>query len=143
MTCGRACVSPALRSPLRVAEREQASEQKKSGWVRYCLEAGALGELRGRRDRAVDAVLEKAQELSVSMEKMKIAEYVELLDRPLKLMYVNFLAGLARGVGSAVGWAILAAVLVGALRHLVRANLPLMGGFIADLVRLVQSQLAR
>jgi len=98
----------------------------------------------GQRQHGIEkALVDKLDQLSLAVEKMKLAEYVDLLHRPARLMYINFLAGIARGVGTAVGWAILGAVLVAILRNLVRVNLPLVGGYIADLVILVQSQLAR
>jgi hypothetical protein len=96
-----------------------------------------------RHTSAEKALIEKIEQLSLALEKMKLAEYVDLLHSPKRLMYVNLLAGFARGVGSAAGWAILAALLVAILRRLVRVNLPLVGSYIADLVLLVQSQLAR
>ncbi|MCL6639200.1 MAG: DUF5665 domain-containing protein, partial [Firmicutes bacterium] len=68
-------------------------------------------------------------------------EYVRLLDNPRRLLYVNFLAGLARGVGIAVGFTILGAVVLYILRMLVVLNLPLVGGFIAEIVRMVQLKL--
>lgn len=84
-------------------------------------------------------VLEKRiAELAINIEKMKLAEYVELLDRPWRLMYINFIAGMARGVGIAVGFTILGAVLLYFLRRLVMLNLPWIGGFIAEIVRMVQ-----
>lgn len=97
----------------------------------------------GRQHSAERALIEKLEQLSLAVEKMKLAEYVDLLHRPARLMYINFLAGIARGMGAAAGWAILAALLVAVLRNLVRVNLPLVGSYIADLVILVQSQLAR
>ncbi|MFA5384909.1 MAG: DUF5665 domain-containing protein [Eubacteriales bacterium] len=84
---------------------------------------------------------EKLAELAVNIEKMKLAEYVELLNRPLRLMYINFIAGLARGIGIAVGFTILGAIVVIFLRRLVALNLPLIGNFIAEIVYTVQSQL--
>ncbi|MDD4237970.1 MAG: DUF5665 domain-containing protein [Desulfotomaculaceae bacterium] len=76
--------------------------------------------------------------LATNIEKMKLAEYVKLLENPWRLLYVNFIAGLARGVGIAVGFTILGAVLLYFLRKLVVLNLPLIGGFIAEIVRMVQ-----
>jgi uncharacterized protein (DUF697 family) len=75
------------------------------------------------------------------MEKMRIAEYVQLLDRPWRLIYLNLLAGVARGVGVALGFTILGTILVYILRDVVAANLPGIGEFIADMVRTVQQQL--
>jgi len=83
----------------------------------------------------------KLAELAVNIEKMRLAEYVELLNRPLRLMYINFIAGLARGIGIAVGFTILGAIVVMFLRRLVALNLPLIGNFIAEIVYTVQSQL--
>lgn len=83
----------------------------------------------------------KIMELSLNMEKMKLAEYVKLLDNPRRLLYVNFLAGLGRGVGIAVGFTILGAVVLYLFQMLVRLNLPLVGGFIAEIVRIVQLKL--
>lgn len=81
---------------------------------------------------------DKIDELALGMEKMKLAEYVRLLENPRRLMYVNFIAGLARGVGIAVGFTILGAVVLYFLRILVMWNLPLIGDFIAEIVRMVQ-----
>lgn len=76
--------------------------------------------------------------LAANMEKMKLAEYVKLLDNPWRLMYVNLIAGLARGVGIAVGFTILGAVILYFLRMLVVLNLPWIGGIIAEIVQMVQ-----
>lgn len=87
-------------------------------------------------------LLEKRiKELSQNMERMKLTEYIRLLENPWRLLYVNFISGVARGVGIAVGFAILGAILVIIMQQLVSLNLPLIGGFIADLVEIVQLQL--
>lgn len=84
----------------------------------------------------------KIDELSLAMEKMKLAEYVELLNRPTRLFYINFFSGLARGFGMAVGFAILGALLIYTLQRLEVLNLPVIGGLIAELVRIVQTNLS-
>lgn len=83
----------------------------------------------------------KINELSVSMEKMKLAEYIELLNNPKRLLFINFLAGIARGIGTAVGFTILGAVVVFLLRKLVLLNIPVIGDFVAEIVRMVQYRL--
>jgi hypothetical protein len=50
---------------------------------------------------------------------------------------VNFLGGLARGFGMAVGFTILAAVFILFLRRMVSLNLPLIGDWIIQLLELV------
>ncbi|MDA8234307.1 MAG: DUF5665 domain-containing protein [Clostridia bacterium] len=83
----------------------------------------------------------KLEELGLAMEKMKLAEYVELLNRPVRLLYINFIAGVARGLGMAVGFALLGALAIYLLKRLAILNLPVIGDFIAQLVRIVQTQL--
>ncbi|MCL2336568.1 MAG: DUF5665 domain-containing protein [Firmicutes bacterium] len=96
------------------------------------------------KENAVLLALEgRIRELAVNMEKMKLAEYVNLLENPYKLIYINFISGIARGVGIAIGFAILGAILVLILQRLAVLNLPVIGDFIADLVKIVQSQLGK
>ena len=83
----------------------------------------------------------KIDELGIALEKMKLAEYVELLNRPARLFYINFFAGVARGLGMAVGFTILGALLILTLRKLQVLNIPVIGGLIAEIVRIVQSNL--
>ncbi|MGQ9755166.1 MAG: DUF5665 domain-containing protein [Desulfotomaculales bacterium] len=80
-------------------------------------------------------------ELGIAMEKMKLAEYVSLLERPYRLLYINFLTGIARGLGIAVGFTILGAVILYVLQKLVMMHLPGISSFIATVVRLVQLRL--
>lgn len=89
-------------------------------------------------NRLLEALQERITDLAVKMEKMKLAEYVKLLENPWRLMYVNFISGLAKGVGIAIGFTILGAVVLYFLRFLVVLNLPVIGDFIAEIVRLVQ-----
>lgn len=95
-----------------------------------------------RERHILESLRDKIDELAINMEKMKLAEYVNLLNRPWRLLYINFISGLARGLGTAVGFAILGAIMLLVLQHLVRLNLPVIGGFIAEIVAIVQSRLA-
>ncbi|MGI6550307.1 MAG: DUF5665 domain-containing protein [Syntrophomonadales bacterium] len=84
---------------------------------------------------------DKIDELSVNMEKMRLAEYIEMMEKPRRLLYLNFMMGLVRGFGMAIGFTLLAAIVLWAMQRLVVLNLPLIGDFIADIVRLVQVEL--
>ncbi|RDV83001.1 DUF5665 domain-containing protein [Ammonifex thiophilus] len=83
----------------------------------------------------------RTKELALQVEKMRLAEYVRLLEHPWRLMYVNFISGVARGLGIAVGFALLSSILLYFLRMLVTANLPGIGRFIAEIVRMVEMHL--
>lgn len=93
------------------------------------------------RPGLVNSLKERIEQLSLNLERMKLAEYVELLNRPWRLFYINFMSGLARGLGIAVGFTLLSAVVLIVLQRLMVLNLPGVSYFIAEVVRLVQLQL--
>jgi len=84
---------------------------------------------------------EKLERLSIDMEKAQLSEYVNLMHRPWQLIIRNFIAGLSRGVGIALGFTFFAATIVYLLQMLGALNLPIVGDYIADIVRIVQRQL--
>ncbi|MBU5674459.1 hypothetical protein KQJ23_21685 [Paenibacillus sp. MSJ-6] len=75
------------------------------------------------------------------LEKSRIAEYTQLLNRPWRLIWLNLLSGTARGVGIAIGFTFFAATIIYLLQLLGALNLPIIGDYIADVVRIVQRQL--
>ena len=78
------------------------------------------------------------EELTRTMEKTRIAEYVQYLDRPWKLIWTNFLIGIARGLGSTIGLAVVIGLMVFFLQHILMLNLPVISDWIADFIRMVQ-----
>ena len=83
----------------------------------------------------------RLQKVASEMERTQIADYVALLNRPISLIWRNLLAGSARGVGIAIGFTFFAATILYVLRILGALNLPIIGDYIADIVRIVQVQL--
>jgi hypothetical protein len=92
-------------------------------------------------ERTGRLLIEKLEQVSADLENASLAEYVEMLKRPRRMLYVNLLAGMARGLGMAVGFTVLGALFLFILTRSFIANLPLVGGFIAELVRIVQENL--
>ncbi len=80
--------------------------------------------------------------LGYRLEKLKLAEYVEMLEHPRRLLWSNFIQGVARGLGIAVGVTILGAVILYFLQRLLLLNIPMVGGFIAQIVTIVQEELS-
>lgn len=76
-----------------------------------------------------------------AMERLRLTEYVRYVDDRKRMFWSNFWGGVARGVGMAVGFTILGAVLVLVLRDLAQRNLPLIGDALAQIVSIVQRRL--
>ncbi|WP_408954383.1 DUF5665 domain-containing protein [Natroniella sp. ANB-PHB2] len=92
-------------------------------------------------ERTVDKLERLIEKFIMNAEKMQMAEYIELFNSPKRLIYLNFVAGLARGLGIAIGLTLLGAIFLSILYRLAELNLPLIGEYIAQLVRIVQQHL--
>lgn len=95
----------------------------------------------GDREHRMELLARELDRLSVRLERAKISEYVDLLNRPLSLIWRNLVAGTARGIGIAIGFTFFAATILYVLQMLGKLNLPIIGDYIADIVRIVQRQL--
>ena len=72
------------------------------------------------------------------LAKMHMGEFVTLMNKPWYVMRVNFLAGLARGIGFAVGFSILGAAVVLLLQKMQVLNIPVIGDWIAQILQYIQ-----
>lgn len=113
-----------------MATARVAPEARGPFWVKKTVDAGT-----------VETLIKKLNDVTAAMEKMNIAEYVEFIRNPRRMAYVNFIAGLSRGFGAAVGATLLAAIFIYILTRLVSLNLPIIGRFIAEIVEIVRQHL--
>ena len=60
-------------------------------------------------------------------------------ERPWRLLGMNFLIGLARGLGATIGLGLVLSLLVFIAQEVISANLPGISQWLAELVQMVQS----
>ncbi|MGB9885561.1 MAG: DUF5665 domain-containing protein [Moorellales bacterium] len=89
----------------------------------------------------LEALGEKVEALAEHLARREEIVVGDLLHRPRRLIYVNFVAGVARGLGMAVGFTLLGALVLYILRLVVLLNLPGISSFIATIIRLVRQEL--
>lgn len=87
----------------------------------------------------IDRLGAMIERLAVQLERANFAEYVQLMQKPKRILWLNFLGGMARGLGVAVGFTLITAALVYLLQQM--TVLPYIGDFIADIVRIVKTHL--
>ncbi len=92
-------------------------------------------------DETVRSLSKTLLQVSDSLERAKIADYVGLLNRPGRLMYLNAISGLFRGLGMAAGFTLLGALLIYVLTRSFVLNLPIVGNFLGELVWIIQQYL--
>jgi len=78
------------------------------------------------------------QKLAYIFERMNLSEYISIMQDKRKIIFNNFIAGLARGFGFSIGMTVLLGVLVYVLSHMV--DLPLISKYIAHIVQIVQEE---
>jgi len=92
-------------------------------------------------NQALQEIGKKIDQMAYNLEKAKIAEYIEFMQNTKHLLFINFVVGLIRGLGIAVGFSLLGALAIYFLRRLVMLNLPLIGDFIAEVVKIVSQSM--
>ena len=84
---------------------------------------------------------ERVERLIDAAERMRLGEYVRFQsDRKARLRDA-FLEGVLRGLGFMVGFSMVGALVVYLLQALVRANIPLIGDYLAKVIMLVESRI--
>ncbi len=91
-------------------------------------------------DRDPDLIATQLERLVHHLEALRIADYIQLLERPARLIMVNFIAGLARGLGIAIGASLIFALTLEVMRRLIMLNIPGIGNFIAEVLHIVETK---
>ena len=81
---------------------------------------------------------EKLTNSSVKFDPFDVRGLLTYIRHPVRLFFLNVLAGMGRGVGFAIGMTVLAALILFFLRRIV--NIPFLGKFIAQLLDVVEKQ---
>jgi hypothetical protein len=85
--------------------------------------------------------LRQLHKLAFVFERLQLSEYISMLQNTRRLIFLNFIAGLARGFGVIIGMTVLMAIFLYILGRLVDA--PLFGKYVASFIAIVQHELAR
>ena len=84
---------------------------------------------------------ESIERLMGTLERMRLDEYVEHISNRRRLIMDNVLYGICRGLGFTLGFSVLGALLAVALRSMVVENIPLIGGFLAEVIRAIEARM--
>ena len=76
------------------------------------------------------------EKLIIIIERSRIRDYMYLTDSKRRLFIINFIAGVGKGFGQAIGFTFLAAIVLAILFSWV--DLPYIGRYIAKLLNIVQ-----
>ena len=82
---------------------------------------------------------DKLDKLAQRLENTGISRYVELSQKTGKILWLNFLSGVARGLGFTIGTTIVIAVAYQVVSNIISMNIPFITEALKDFVELIQS----
>ena len=119
----------------------------------FCRDAGYRSVFRADGIARRSFVMLKGKERCVALSDIedslnRISAQLTQIEKSLPPRYawkrrfvLDLASGMARGIGFSIGFTVLGALLLYVLQHIALANLPIIGKFLAELVRIVESNL--
>lgn len=86
-------------------------------------------------------LIDRIERLAGNVEKLRLSEYLQYVSDTRRLIWVNFVSGVARGFGFAVGFSLLGALFIVLLQRMAVDSLPVIGEFLAEVIRIVEKNL--
>lgn len=84
---------------------------------------------------------ELIQRLTDTLERMQLDEYLEYVSNRRRMILSNLLYGMVRGLGFTLGFTVLGALVIVILQHLVLDNIPMIGGFLAEVIHAIEARM--
>lgn len=92
------------------------------------------------KGRAPDrGALEDLDRLAARLENSGVAEYVRLSQRTGRILWLNFISGIARGLGFTVGTALVLALAYKVLSHIISMNIPYITEILSEFVKMINA----
>ncbi len=88
-----------------------------------------------------DKLLARFDSYIKRIEMLKLSEFLLYADNWKKRLLFDFLSGIARGVGFSIGFTLLGALILYFLRNAALANLPIIGRFLGEVLRIAEESL--
>jgi hypothetical protein len=84
---------------------------------------------------------ELIEKLMGTLQRMRLDEYVEHVQSRKRLIWDNLFYGMVRGVGFSFGFTVLGAAMIVLFKNVLSDNIPLLGGFIAEVIHEIEARM--
>lgn len=116
--------------------KKQENNHKNKDKIKDTVKTIAIEGL--NKEEKENYLIRKIEELNRSLTETNLLEVLELLGKKRRMLWLNLIAGISRGIGIGIGVTIITAILVIILQKIVTLNIPVIGEYIADIVEIVQ-----
>ena len=97
----------------------------------------AFAKLSRTEKQKAHQMMNRLERIAMRLEALRVADYMETLERPWKLIWTNLIAGIARGLGFAIGTTVILAILIAILTRIVEANIPFITEWLKEFLMLL------
>ena len=80
----------------------------------------------------------QVERVALHIEKMRLGDYVEMMNRPWRIIWMNFIGGISRGVGLTIGATLVIAILFKILSALIAMNIPYLTDMLQEVVLIIK-----
>lgn len=95
---------------------------------------------KSRQEKLSQLLNKKLDKINQLLQKINLEELTYILGSKKQILFRNFLAGIARGVGIGIGVTVITAIIILILQHVVKLNIPVIGEYIADIIEIVEQK---
>lgn len=86
-------------------------------------------------------LIKRMEKIINDLERSKFDDFLTYRTKPWEIIKSSILIGIARGLGTAIGFSVLGAIFLMLMRELAVSNLPFIAGFIAEIIKVVDANL--
>jgi len=79
--------------------------------------------------------------LTGTLERMRLDDYLEYVSNRRRMLLHNLFYGIARGLGFAVGFTVLGALVIVLLKNVVLENIPIISDFFAEVIHAIEARM--
>jgi len=84
---------------------------------------------------------ELIRRLTDTLERMHLDDYLEYVSNRRRMIANNLIYGMVRGLGFTIGFTVLGALMIVILKNLVSENMPVIGGFLAEVIHAIEARM--
>lgn len=88
----------------------------------------------------VNGLEKQIDNLNKILSDMNIRDFAEIVGSRKQIFTRNLIAGVTKGIGMGIGITLMTALIIFLLQKAVTLNLPIIGDFIADIVKIVETK---
>lgn len=97
-----------------------------------------IGDFMEFNNKILKGLEENIKNLNNNLTRNNILELSEIIGNWKKLIWRNFISGIAKGVGIGIGFSIVTAIIIIILQRIITLNIPVISQYIADIIEIVQ-----